>query len=44
MPGSGSPANKALPDTGASPYPETIAITQRQLPHRAESLPIRASV
>ena len=34
MPGSGSPASKALPDTGASPPPETIAITQGQLPDR----------
>jgi hypothetical protein len=40
MPGGGSPANKALPDSGASPHPETIAITQGQLPHRTESPPI----
>jgi hypothetical protein len=39
MPGSGNPANKALPDARRQSQIETIAITQGQLPHRAQSPP-----
>jgi hypothetical protein len=40
VPGGGSPANMALPDAQRRPQTETMAITQGQVPHNAESPPV----